>query len=149
MRINRWIGVLLFFGSLLLSACGKSSAVIPVTGADGPVRVEHLSGAQPTRITLTAQAAERLDVQTDLVRATEVKGTLRKVAPYAAILYDTQGNTWVYTNPEQLVFVRQHVVVDHIEGGLAVLSDGPDEGTFVVTVGAEELFGSETEFEEE
>ena len=149
MRINRWIGVILIIGGLLLSACGKSPAEIPVTGGNGPARVEHLGGAEPTRITLTEQAAKRLDIQTVLVQETEVNGTLRSVAPYAAILYDTQGNTWVYTNSEQFVFLRQHVVVDHIDGDLAVLSDGPKAGTMVVTVGAEELFGSETEFEEE
>ena len=149
MRINRWIGVLLFLGTLLLSACGKSQAVIPVTGKNAPVKVEHLGGADPTRITLTEPAAKRLDIQTVLVQEAEVSGTQRLVAPYAAILYDTQGNTWVYTNPEPLVFVRQPVVVDHIEGDLAVLSNGPDAGSMVVTVGAEELFGSETEFEEE
>ena len=69
---------------------------------------------------------------------------LRKVIPYAAVIYDPQGATWVYTNPEPLAFVRQSVVVDYIEDELAVLSEGPAAGTAVVTVGAAELFGTET-----
>jgi hypothetical protein len=68
----------------------------------------------------------------------------RKVVPYAALLYGVNGETWVYTNPEPLVFVRQPIVVDHIEDDLAILSEGPEVGTAVVTVGAAELFGAET-----
>lgn len=68
----------------------------------------------------------------------------RKVAPYAAVLYGVHGETWVYTNPEPLVFVRQPILIDYIEDDLAILSDGPEAGTDVVTVGAAELFGAET-----
>lgn len=71
-------------------------------------------------------------------------GTPRKVVPYSAVLYDVSGNTWVYTNPEPLVFVREPIVVDYIEGDLVVLLEGPSLGTPVVTVGAAELFGAET-----
>jgi len=71
-------------------------------------------------------------------------GTPRKIIPYAAVIYDPQGATWVYTNPEPLVFVRQPIVVDYIENELAILSEGPDADTVVVTVGAAELFGAET-----
>jgi hypothetical protein len=70
--------------------------------------------------------------------------TPRKVIPYAAVLYDVQGNTWVYTNPEPLVFVREPIFVDYIEGDLVVLLEGPAAGTPVVTVGVAELFGAET-----
>jgi len=71
-------------------------------------------------------------------------GTLRKVIPYAAVIYDPQGAAWVYTSPEPLAFVRQPIVIDYIEDELAVLSEGPAAGTAVVTVGAAELFGAET-----
>jgi hypothetical protein len=50
----------------------------------------------------------------------------------------------VYTNPEPLVFVRHAIVIDYIEGDLAILSEGPDAETAVVTVGAAELYGAET-----
>jgi len=69
---------------------------------------------------------------------------LRKVVPYAAVLYGVHGETWVYSNPEPLVFVRRPIVVDYIEGDQAILSEGPEVGTAVVTVGAAELFGTET-----
>jgi hypothetical protein len=71
-------------------------------------------------------------------------GTQRKVVPYGAVLYDVDGKTWVYTNPEPLVFVRHPVSIDYIEGDLAVLLEGPPVDTEVVMVGVAELFGAET-----
>lgn len=70
--------------------------------------------------------------------------TPRKVVPYAAVLYGVNGETWVYSNPEPLVFVRQPIVIDYVGEDLAILSEGPEAGTAVVMVGAAELFGAET-----
>jgi hypothetical protein len=70
--------------------------------------------------------------------------TPRQVVPYAAVLYDAKGDTWVYTNPNPLTFVRHPIHIDYIEGDLAALSDGPASGTAIVVVGAAELFGAET-----
>jgi hypothetical protein len=66
-----------------------------------------------------------------------------KVVPYAAVIYGVHGETWVYTNPEPLTFVREPIVIDFIEGDLAVLTQGPPAGTDVVTVGGAELYGAE------
>ena len=72
-------------------------------------------------------------------------GTLRKVVPYAALIYDVNGATWVYTRePNALAFVRQSITVDYIEDDLAFLTEGPPVGTELVTVGAAELYGAET-----
>lgn len=70
-------------------------------------------------------------------------GAAQKIVPYAAVLYDLHGETWVFTSPEPLVYVRAPITVDYIEGDLAVLSEGPPAGTEVVTAGASELFGAE------
>jgi hypothetical protein len=66
------------------------------------------------------------------------------VVPYAALLYDAKGQTWVYTSPRSLTFVRQSVQVSHIAGDLAHLVEGPPTGTEVVVVGASVLYGAET-----
>jgi hypothetical protein len=124
----------------LLAACGKSPADTAVE-EDAPAQVEHLQGPDPTRVTLTEEAAKRLDIQTAPVQGNAI--------PYDAVLYDTEGNTWVYTNPEPLIFVRSPVTVDHIKGDQAFLVKGLPPGSAVVTTGAAELYGSETEFEEE
>jgi hypothetical protein len=73
----------------------------------------------------------------------EGSGAQRLVVPYGAVIYDLHGETWVYTNPEPLVFVRHPIRVDYIEGDLAVLLEGPPAGTEVATVGVAELFGTE------
>ena len=70
--------------------------------------------------------------------------TPKKVVPYSAILYDLTGDTWVYTNPEPSVFVREQVDIERIEKDLAVLNTGPAVGTQVVTIGAAELYGAES-----
>lgn len=70
-------------------------------------------------------------------------GSHRQVVAYAAVIYGLNGETWVYTNPEPLAFVRHYVTVDYIDGNLAVLLEGPPAGTAVVEVGAAELFGVE------
>ena len=73
-------------------------------------------------------------------------GKPQKVIPYSAVLYDARGNSWTYTNPEPLVFVRHRIDVEYIEGDRAVLKEGPATGTKVVTAGAAELFGVEQKF---
>jgi hypothetical protein len=70
-------------------------------------------------------------------------GIARKVVPYASLLYSINGDTWIYTNPEPLVFVRHPVQVDYIDNDWVVLSDGPPAGTSVVAVGVVELYGTE------
>lgn len=128
-------------------ACGRNQATEESTAR--AVKVEPIAGDDVNRLILTEQAAERLDIQTVGVRKSVVNGTLRKVIPYAAILYDAEGQAWTYTNPEPLTFVRARVTVESVTGDLAVLSTGPNVGETVVTVGAAELYGSEEEFEEE
>ena len=147
-RYERWMVLILAIACLPLAACTQTAE--EAAAEEGwPAKVEHLKGADPTRVTLTEDAAKRLDIQTAEIRDLEIGGAQRKVIPYAAVLYDTEGNTWTYASPEPLVFVRHKITVDRIEGEMAVLSDGPAAGTSVVTVGAQELYGSELEFEEE
>jgi hypothetical protein len=71
-------------------------------------------------------------------------GIQQKVIPYEAVIYGIHGETWVYTNPEPLVFIRQPIVIDFIDENMVVLSNGPATGSKVVTVGVAELFGAET-----
>ena len=74
---------------------------------------------------------------------------MQKVVPYAAVLYGLNGETWVYTSPEPLVFVRQPITVGDMEGDVGVLLDGPPVGTEVVAAGAAELFGVESGLDED
>jgi multidrug efflux pump subunit AcrA (membrane-fusion protein) len=85
------------------------------------------------------QPAQRVFVELSLAGEAQ-----RLVVPYAAVIYGLEGETWVYTNPEPLVYVRQPIVVFYIVGYMAVLAEGPSSGTPVVVVGVSELFGAET-----
>ena len=51
----------------------------------------------------------------------------------------------MYTTTEARTYMRSPVTVFVIDGDKAVLSDGPDAGTEVVTIGTAELFGVEKE----
>ena len=131
--INRWIMILLILAGLQLTACGgKSEAPKKVD----PVKLEPVPGTEFKRVILTQKAAERIHIETAVVSGTTI--------PYAAVIYDTDGNTWVYTNPEELTFVRAPIMVDRIEGDRVILSQALDAGTTVVTLGVSELYGAET-----
>ena len=145
-RARAWrVGVIAAW--LPLVGCGRNQASEESTAK--AVKVEPIDGADVNRLILTEQAARRLDIQTSGVRRSVVNGATRKIVPYAAILYDAEGQAWIYTNPEPLTYIRTRVTVESVTGDLAVLSTGPGQGETVVTVGAAELFGSEEEFEEE
>ena len=140
---NRWTAVVAMVAcSITVGGC-KPKAV--KASVHKPAHVEAIEGSPLHRVTLTSRASERLDIKLTQVQDMVISGVTRKVVPYAAVLYDAHGDTWVYTSPEPLVFVRHHIVVDYISGDRAVLSGGPPSGTKVVTVGAVELFGAEFE----
>jgi hypothetical protein len=126
----------------MLAACSRAAA--DVTTKTEPALIELIEGTEFNRVVLTEKAAIRLDIQTAPVREEQVNGTLRKVVPYAAVIYDLHGETWAYTSPEALTFVRQPITVDYIEGDLVVLVEGPPTGTEVATVGVAELYGADT-----
>jgi len=141
---QRWMMVVPIVAGLQLSACAPKA---DTTAKVKPATVEHVEGQEVSRITLTMRAAERLDIKTTTVGDLQLtrSGSRRPVVPYAAVLYDAKGVTWVYTSPANLVFVRHRIAVDYIEGDQAVLTDGLPAGTQVVTVGGQELFGAEFE----
>ena len=141
-RTNGWmVVILLLIAGLLVSGCGTQTSK---AAAEKPVLLEKIEGSELNRVILTEHAAQRLDIQTAAVREEQVNGTQRLVVPYAAVIYDLKGETWAYTSPAPLTFVRQAITVDFIEGDMAVLLDGPAAGTQVATVGVAELYGADT-----
>ena len=96
------------------------------------------------RVTLTASAADRLEIETaPVMEAATETGAVRKVIPYAALIYDVNGDTWTYTSPQALVYVRERVTVDYIDGDRVFVLTGPAVGAPVVIAGAAELYGIE------
>jgi hypothetical protein len=141
-RTTLWVAAVLLLGMLSVAGCqgGDEDAA----AADEPAKVEPVEGSDGlSQVTLTADAAERIDLQTAVVRTEGEGAAERTIVPYSAIVYETDGETWVYTSADDLSFVREHVSVLEIDGDRAVLSEGPPAGTEVVTVGVAELFGAE------
>jgi hypothetical protein len=142
---NRWIIAVLVVAGLQLSACQRDAAN-PHSNAE-PARVEHVGGAELSRVTLTQKAMERLGLETALVRQELLRSSAarnRMVVPYSALIYDGHGVAWVYTNPQAGTFVRHRIEVDYIADDMVVLHDGPSVGTVIATVGAAELYGAES-----
>ena len=133
-HVTRSILVLLVMAGFLLSACGGN---IPVTGEKvAPSALEPIEGSDLQRVILTEKAAERIGLETVTASGMEV--------PYAAVIYDIEGNTWIYTMPEPLTFVREPIVIESIEGDTAILAESLPSEFNVVTVGVAEIYGTET-----
>ena len=134
MKLNPlFILLVLLVAALGLAACSpKESTTKPVS----PSTLEEIEGSELKRVILTEKAAERIGVQ-----AVDVDGM---TVPYAAVVYDTEGGTWVYTNPSALAFERVQVIIDRIEGDTAFLAERLETDAPVITVGVMEIYGSET-----
>ena len=141
---DRWMFALWGAAALALASApalaggksiGKESGVVPS-------QVEHISGSDLSRVTLTKRAMERIDLQTTKVEAA-MNGSTRLVVPYSSIIYDDHGGTWVYTSPEPRTFVRHKIEVASIKGDHVYLASGPPVGTVVASVGVAELYGTE------
>ncbi len=117
------------------------SLVAPMAGdppASGPLAYQ-LDGA-----VAGVHAGQRLRVELQLTGGAE-----QLTIPYSAVIYGIEGGVWTYTSAGPLTFVRAPIRVAAVQGNVAVLSKGPPAGTEVVTVGGEELLGTEFAIEGE
>lgn len=130
-------------GVVALVLVAQSNGDEAVAQGPEPAHVEHIEGSDLSEVTLEERAAERIGLRTAEVETARA-GKLLSV-PYSAVVYDVNGEAWVYTAPEELVFVRAPIVIESIEDDAAYLSEGPAAGTVVATVGVAELYGAEFE----
>jgi hypothetical protein len=142
-RRTRWL-VVAMVAALALAGCSKSAEEPEETG-HATVKLEAVKGRPDIkRVILSSEAVKRIDVHTVQVRdAPDASGAVQKVIPYSAVLYDAEGKTWTYATPKANTYERQPITIDRIENDQAILTDGPASGTTIVTVGAEEIFGTE------
>jgi len=66
--------------------------------------------------------------------------------PASAVVFDIQGDTWVYRRLAPRTYKRARVLLRHFVEDVAVLASGPPVDAEIVTAGAQELFGAETGF---
>jgi hypothetical protein len=124
-------------------------AVMPLSGcadrgeaagrANHAATVETVAGSLISKVTITKEAAKRIDLKTEKVK----RGAKGIEIPYGAVLYDPNGKTWTFVNLDGLTFQRTPIAVDHIVGDVASLASGPSVGAAVVTLGAAQLYGAE------
>jgi multidrug efflux pump subunit AcrA (membrane-fusion protein) len=124
----------------LAAWCVSAPAAESDVKKSAPARVEATNDPKIKKITLTPRAAERLGILIDEVR---VDPSGRRIVPYASVLYDLTGKTWVYVSADPLTFVRGAVEIDTIKGDNVYLSDGPPAGTKVLAAGVPQVFGTE------
>jgi multidrug efflux pump subunit AcrA (membrane-fusion protein) len=130
------VAVLTVVGGLL-AGCGGGA--VSYSSGYHPAHVEEVAGSDVMQVAFTRLGADRVGLETTVAQG----GGTSTVVPYAAVIYDGQGATWVYAATARRTFVRTPVTVDRIEGDRVVLSAGLDPGTRVATVGAVELYGAE------
>jgi multidrug efflux pump subunit AcrA (membrane-fusion protein) len=131
-------GLALLASGLVLFGCQE----VPSTKVDSePFTLEPIEGTDVQRVLLAAHVARKIDIQTAEVRA---RGKQR-VVPHAAVIYNPEGKSFVYTVPKPLTYVRAPVAVRLAVDERAILTEGPPAGTKVVTVGAAELLATEYE----
>jgi multidrug efflux pump subunit AcrA (membrane-fusion protein) len=149
-----WIKVPVFVGEL--AAIAERDAVQVKNFAEPPASTG--SAAKPVDAPPSAQAqaaavdlyyvlanpdgkyrpGQRVSVQVPLRGEDKSLGV-----PWAAIVHDIYGGTWLYVQTGERKYARQRVQVDYVVGDWAVLRAGPKAGTKVVTAGAAEVFGAE------
>lgn len=132
-RTNWFLLILMIVAALQLAACAPDYST---TTKIEPATVKEIDGSELKQVILTEKAAERIGLET--------VSSQGMVVPYSAVIYDTEGNTWIYTNPEPLTFVRAPIEIDHIEGNQAFLSQELESDAPIVTVGVIEIYGAET-----
>ena len=134
-------GLVLVVAGLPLSACTEVET--ETTAGYEPSKLEPVKGKgeDAVRVTFTSEGAKRIGLETATVQETAD----HEVVPYAALVYDPEGKTYVYTSSRSRSFLREPVKVARIAGDRVVLSEGPPVGTEVVTVGAAEVYGTELE----
>jgi hypothetical protein len=130
-------------GCLSMSGCSQAGTEKKASGPK-PVTMQKTAG-QPTKLTLTDRAVERLGLQTSPVRPATLKrgGAAGMAIPFTALLFDKKGQAAAYLVLGPRVYARSPVVVDHYAGDVAVLRSGPPVGASVVTTGSAELSGAE------
>lgn len=131
--------------ALGLAACGGSGSSGAASVGEGTAaKVEKVHGRQ--RVVLSAIAARRIGLRTSTVRPGSAGSSA--AVPYSAVLYTAKGRTFTYVEVAPHAYTRAPVQIQRISTREAFLSSGPRPGAAVVTVGAQELHGTETGIQE-
>jgi hypothetical protein len=131
-------GLAVLASGLVLAACSEVESNLREAQ---PYTVEGPEDAAIKRVKMEDATAALLPVETTSVR----REGKRKIVPHDAVIYNPDGDVFVYTKPAAETYVRAPIEVVRVTGNKAVLSDGPPAGTTIVTTGSAELLATEYE----
>jgi hypothetical protein len=120
----------------VLSGCSPSSST--ATPPPPTSKLVRVPGSSVPDVVLTPLGAQRIGLQTAPVT---VAWNGEATFPYAALLYEPNGQAAVYVASGQLTFTRHFVNVGSVTSTTATALSGVTPGERVVTDGAEELLG--------
>ena len=108
---GRWLAPGLIALAVVLAGCGTQAA-----GAlDNPSRTVPVKGTNLNLVILTPEAATRIGLQTAAVQPpSAATGGAGEAVPLAAVVYLSDGSTWVYAVTAKLTYERQRVTVASI-----------------------------------
>jgi multidrug efflux pump subunit AcrA (membrane-fusion protein) len=131
-------GLAVIAAGVLLAACDE----VPSNLREAqPYTVEGPEDAAIKRVKMADATAALLPVELTSVR----REGERKVVPHDAVIYNPDGDSFVYTKPDAETYVRAPIEITRVQGNTAVLSEGPKAGTTIVTTGSAELLATEYE----
>ena len=139
---DRMIAAIIIVVGLLVPACAEAKSADKSSGLEEPASLEAIEGSDIQRVILTADAVERLDLQTAPVEAgasghattiPQPPSSTGSRARRGPTRTPSRSPTCVSRSPSTASKARSRTC-----------SDGPEPGTQVVTLGAPELFGVES-----
>lgn len=170
-RMNGLCAAILIVAVAQLTGCGRKERIYEQI-APADVREVKGQYAKEVEL-LSDRAIDRIGLELAEVSKQQGprKESKQLSVPYSALLYDPKGKEWVYADEGSYVYVRKQVKVDYIEG-ILIDNDGDgkeervmvaflkedwkptfkegekkietvEEGDKIVSVGAEELYGTE------
>jgi hypothetical protein len=136
-RRLRMAGATLCLAGLSLVGCAE----VEDAAVDGyePASLSSVAGTDFPLVAFTDEGAARTALETAAVQ----RSGRRVVVPYEALIYASDGTSYVYASPKPLTYQRSEVTIARIRGSRVLLSDGPPVGSRVVTVGASMVYGTE------
>jgi cobalt-zinc-cadmium efflux system membrane fusion protein len=149
-----WVRVLVYSGDLAIIDTAKPAFVGSLKAKPGaemqaarPVQGPPLSHAETVSSELFYELANPGSAFR-IGQKVGVKLPLREmisgvVVPFASVLYDMNGGTWVYIRSGSHDFTRRRIEVAQIVDDFALIARGLAGGDEVVIHGAAELFGTE------
>lgn len=105
-----------------------------------PYEVTPIKGSGLQRVSMADETAALLPVRTATVQRES-----RRFVPHDALIYNPDGDAFVYTKPKAETYVRAPIEIARVTGDRVVLTGGPPVGTTVVTTGSAELLATEYE----